>query len=217
MPAPRAATRSVTLGNQFVAAKRSALAGDTTRSMNFVFGFAALRALSPRPAVRLMPGGTVWRWVKARRCSPWRASSARAGGCRHPGRLIGYATGHGPTPPHPATSPRKDRTRGHDSRRCSAAGVAPEDIDYLNAHGTGTRSTTSQRPSPISHWAGPRRDLASQFHQSRHRTPPGWRRRRRGGRFASWPCANDGYPRKPSSRPPTRPAASPYTCPGTHR
>ena len=71
------------------------------------------------------------------------------------GEIVGYATAidtHHLTQPHPQGSTALVTM----SEACAAAGLAPEQIDYVNAHGTGTPLNDSSEAQAISQWAGPR-------------------------------------------------------------
>lgn len=71
------------------------------------------------------------------------------------GELAGYGTSidqHHLTQPHP----HGDTTLTVMKQACAAAGVTPEDIDYLNAHGTGTVLNDSSEALAINEWAGRR-------------------------------------------------------------
>ena len=71
------------------------------------------------------------------------------------GELIGYGTSidvHHLTQPHPQGSTTLTVMR----QACANAGVAPEEIDYINAHGTGTLLNDSSEAFAISEWAGRR-------------------------------------------------------------
>jgi 3-oxoacyl-[acyl-carrier-protein] synthase II len=81
--------------------------------------------------------------------------SARRRGAEILGELIGYGTSidhHHLTQPHPQGS----TTLAVMQLACARAGVTPGDIDYLNAHGTGTVLNDSSEAAAISAWAGPR-------------------------------------------------------------
>jgi 3-oxoacyl-[acyl-carrier-protein] synthase II len=71
------------------------------------------------------------------------------------GELIGYGSSidhHHLTQPHP----QGDTTLAVMRQACATAGVAPGEIDYINAHGTGTVLNDSSEAAAISHWAGQR-------------------------------------------------------------
>jgi len=81
--------------------------------------------------------------------------SARRRGAEILGELIGYGTSidqHHLTQPHPQGS----TTLAVMRQACAAAGVTPEQIDYINAHGTGTVLNDSSEAAAISAWAGDR-------------------------------------------------------------
>jgi 3-oxoacyl-[acyl-carrier-protein] synthase II len=71
------------------------------------------------------------------------------------GELIGYGSAidhHHLTQPHP----QGDTTLAVMKQACASAGVTPDDIDYINAHGTGTVLNDSSEAVAIGHWAGRR-------------------------------------------------------------
>ena len=71
------------------------------------------------------------------------------------GELIAYSTSidhHHLTQPHP----QGDTTLNVMRQACTTAGVAPADVDYINAHGTGTVLNDSSEALAISRWAGSR-------------------------------------------------------------
>ncbi len=81
--------------------------------------------------------------------------SARQRGAEILGELVGYGTSidqHHLTQPHPQGS----TTLAVMKQACANAGVTPDEIDYVNAHGTGTVLNDSSEALAISDWAGPR-------------------------------------------------------------
>jgi 3-oxoacyl-[acyl-carrier-protein] synthase II len=81
--------------------------------------------------------------------------SARRRGADILGELAGYATAidqHHLTQPHP----QGNTTLTVMEQACASASVTPEDIDYINAHGTGTVLNDSSEATAISQWAGAR-------------------------------------------------------------
>jgi 3-oxoacyl-[acyl-carrier-protein] synthase II len=81
--------------------------------------------------------------------------SARRRGAPIWGELIGYGTSidqHHLTQPHP----QGDTTLMVMKQACATAGVTPEDVDYINAHGTGTVLNDSSEALAINEWAGRR-------------------------------------------------------------
>ena len=81
--------------------------------------------------------------------------SARRRGAEILCEIIGYGTsidGHHLTQPHP----QGNTTLTVMKQACVNAGVTPEEIDYVNAHGTGTPLNDSSEAIAISEWAGPR-------------------------------------------------------------
>ena len=81
--------------------------------------------------------------------------SATRRGAEILGEIIGYGTaidGHHLTQPHPQGS----TTLTVMKLACANARVTPEEIDYVNAHGTGTVLNDSSEALAISEWAGRR-------------------------------------------------------------
>jgi 3-oxoacyl-[acyl-carrier-protein] synthase II len=71
------------------------------------------------------------------------------------GELIGYATAidqHHLTQPHP----QGNTTLQVMKQACANARVTPDEIDYINAHGTGTVLNDASEALAISEWAGTR-------------------------------------------------------------
>jgi 3-oxoacyl-[acyl-carrier-protein] synthase II len=69
------------------------------------------------------------------------------------GEIAGYGAAtdaHHLTQPHP----NGDAALASMNAACAAAGLAPEKINYLNAHGTGTPLNDSAEAAAINRWAG---------------------------------------------------------------
>jgi 3-oxoacyl-[acyl-carrier-protein] synthase II len=80
---------------------------------------------------------------------------ARRRGAAILGEVIGYGTtldGHHLTQPHPDG----DAAVTAMKLACANAGVTPGDIDYVNAHGTGTPLNDRSEALAIQRWAGSR-------------------------------------------------------------
>ncbi len=133
------------------------LAGGYDALSELVFsGFAALQSLSPtvcrpfdarRDGLALGEGAAVLALETLERASRRDAAIL--------GELIGYGTSidqHHLTQPHP----HGDTALAVMRQACATAGVTPEDIDYINAHGTGTPLNDISEAIAISHWAGGR-------------------------------------------------------------
>src|SRR5204862_4953706 len=71
------------------------------------------------------------------------------------GEIAGYGAAtdaHHLTQPHP----QGEAALASMLAACESAGIGPEKIDYLNAHGTGTPLNDSAEAMAINRWAGPR-------------------------------------------------------------
>jgi 3-oxoacyl-[acyl-carrier-protein] synthase II len=71
------------------------------------------------------------------------------------GEVIGYGSTidlHHLTQPHP----EGDAAVGSMTLACKSAGIGPEQVDYVNAHGTGTPLNDSSEAIAIRRWAGAR-------------------------------------------------------------
>ncbi len=134
-----------------------ALAGGYDALCELVFtGFASLQAMSP----------TVCRPFDARRdglglgegaavVALEELQQARQRGSTILAELVGYATAidlHHLTQPHP----EGNTALGVMQRACATAGLVPEDVDYVHAHGTGTPLNDVSEALAIKHWAGDR-------------------------------------------------------------
>jgi 3-oxoacyl-[acyl-carrier-protein] synthase II len=119
-------------------------------------GFDVLQALSPtccrpfdvgRDGLALGEGAAVLALETA--------SSARRRGAEILGVVAGYGMA---TDIHHLTQPHPEGTAALAAMEaaCSSAGIGPAEIDYVNAHGTGTVLNDSAEASAINRWAGPR-------------------------------------------------------------
>jgi 3-oxoacyl-[acyl-carrier-protein] synthase II len=119
-------------------------------------GFDSLQALSPtvcrpfdakRDGLALGEGAAI--------LSLETLDSARRRGAEILGEVIGYASAidqHHLTQPQP----QGKTTLSVMTQACANARVTPEEINYINAHGTGTPLNDSSEAAAISEWAGPR-------------------------------------------------------------
>jgi len=134
-----------------------AIAGGYDALGELVFsGFDSLQALSPtvcrpfdarRDGLALGEGAAVVNLETL--------DGARRRGAEILGELVGYGTSidqHHLTQPHPQGS----TTLAVMRQACALSGVTPEDIDYINAHGTGTVLNDGSEAQAISEWAGQR-------------------------------------------------------------
>ncbi len=133
------------------------LAGGYDALCQLVFaGFDSLQALSPtvcrpfdaeRDGLALGEGAAL--------VALETLDSARARGTEVLGELIGYGStidNHHLTQPHP----QGDAALASMNLACKAAGISPDQVDYINAHGTGTPLNDSAEALAIQRWAGPR-------------------------------------------------------------
>jgi 3-oxoacyl-[acyl-carrier-protein] synthase II len=132
------------------------LAGGYDALCQLVFcGFDALQALSPsgipRPFDAARDGlalgeGAGFVVVES-------AASAKARGARVVAEILGYGAAtdtHHLTQPHPLG----DAALTTMQLACTMAGLMPEQIDYINSHGTGTPLNDVAEGNAIQRWAG---------------------------------------------------------------
>ena len=131
------------------------LAGGYDALSQFVFaGFDSLQALSPslcrpfdanRDGLGLGEGAAVFALEEL--------SVAVARNANILGEIVGYGAA---TDRHHLTQPHPDGDAAVTSmtEACAVAGLMARDIDYVNAHGTGTTMNDSAEASAIGRWAG---------------------------------------------------------------
>jgi 3-oxoacyl-[acyl-carrier-protein] synthase II len=119
-------------------------------------GFDALQALSPtrcRPFDKNRDGLAVGEGAAMLALET--LESARQHNADILGEIIGYATTidrHHLTQPHP----EGNAAFAAMSQACAVAGITPAEIDYVNAHGTGTLLNDGAETTAINQWAGAR-------------------------------------------------------------
>ncbi len=123
----------------------------------FVFsGFDALQTLSPtlcRPFDKNRDGLAVGEGAAMLAFETLESATRRNAVIL--GEVIGYATTidrHHLTQPHP----EGNAAFAAMTQACAIAGVTPAEIDYVNAHGTGTPLNDSSEAAAINQWAGAR-------------------------------------------------------------
>jgi 3-oxoacyl-[acyl-carrier-protein] synthase II len=132
------------------------LAGGYDALSELVFaGFGSLQALSPttcrpfdatRDGLALGEGAAVFTLETL--------EHAQQRGARILGEIVGYGAvndAHHLTQPQP----EGNAAFGAMTLACQSAGVAPEQIGYVNAHGTATPLNDSAEAAAINRWAGP--------------------------------------------------------------
>jgi 3-oxoacyl-[acyl-carrier-protein] synthase II len=136
---------------------RRVLTGGYDALSQLVFaGFDSLQALSPtkcrpfdaaRDGLALGEGAAVFCLESLQ--------SAQTRGAIILGEIVGYGAStdsHHLTQPHP----EGDAALTSMTAACDSAGVRPEQIDYINAHGTGTPLNDTAEAAAINRWAGDR-------------------------------------------------------------
>jgi len=131
------------------------LAGGYDEIVQLVFaGFDSLQALSPtvcRPFDSGRDGLTLGEGASVMALET--LGHARRRHAEILGEIVGYGTSidlHHLTQPHP----RGDAALQAMERACASAGLLPANVDYLNAHGTGTALNDSAEAAAINRWGG---------------------------------------------------------------
>ena len=137
-------------------AERALAGGYDALSLLVFAGFDALQALSP----------TVCRPFDARRDGLALGEGAALVALetlehaqRRKATILGELIGYGTTiDRHHLTQPQPEGNAALAAMNlaCDAARLGPQDVDYINAHGTGTVLNDSAEAFAISRWAGPR-------------------------------------------------------------
>ncbi len=137
-------------------AERALAGGYDALSLLVFAGFDALQALSPtvcRPFDARRDGLTLGEGAALVALETLEHAQRRNAPIL--GELIGYGT---TIDRHHLTQPQPEGNAALTAMNlaCDAARLGPKDVDYINAHGTGTVLNDSAEASAISRWAGPR-------------------------------------------------------------
>ena len=136
--------------------ERAVAAGYDAISQLIFAGFDSLQALSPtqcRPFDAQRDGLALGEGAATLTLEPLEAAQER--GATILAELVGYGAAtdlHHLTQPHP----NGDAAVTTMTEACRSAELTPSDIDYVNAHGTGTPLNDSAEASAITRWAGAR-------------------------------------------------------------
>ena len=134
---------------------RRVLVGGYDALSQLVFaGFDALQALSPttcRPFDATRDGLTLGEGAAVFTLEPLQDALDR--GAPVLGEIIGYGAAtdrHHLTQPHPGG----DAALASMTSACAQGGIGPGDVDYVNAHGTGTPLNDAAEAAALSRWIG---------------------------------------------------------------
>jgi 3-oxoacyl-[acyl-carrier-protein] synthase II len=139
---------------RFGHANRVLVGGYDALSQLVFAGFDSLQALSPticRPFDAKRDGLALGEGAAVLTLETLESASRR--GAEILGEIVGYGAAtdaHHLTQPHP----QGDAALAAMTAACDQAGVTPEQIGYLNAHGTGTPLNDSAEAAAINRWAG---------------------------------------------------------------
>ncbi len=119
-------------------------------------GFDTLQLLAPtpcRPFDATRDGLTLGEGAAVLALENFAAAQSR--GAEILGEIIGYGAS---TDTHHLTQPQPEGNAARAAMRaaCASAGVTPEQIDYVNAHGTATPQNDAAEAAAIHSWAGAR-------------------------------------------------------------
>lgn len=137
-------------------AERVLTGGYDALSQMVFAGFDSLQALSPtqcRPFDSQRDGLALGEGAAVLVLETLQAAGRRK--AKILGEIVGYdaaTDAHHLTQPHPDG----DAALASMTGACASAGLRPEQIDYINAHGTGTPLNDSAEAAAINRWAGPR-------------------------------------------------------------
>lgn len=137
-------------------AQRAMAGGHDALCQLIYAGFDSLQALSPapcRPFDANRTGLTLGEAAAALTLETLEHAQQR--GATILSEVIGYAAAtdiHHLTQPHP----QGEAAFQTMSRACAVAGITPEQVDYINAHGTATPHNDSTEAAAINRWAGER-------------------------------------------------------------
>ena len=137
-------------------AERALAAGYDSLSQMIFAGFDSLQALSPtrcRPFDAQRDGLSLGEGAAALTLESLETAQAR--GVTILAELAGYGAAtdlHHLTQPHP----QGDAAVATMTAACHSAGLEPSDIDYVNAHGTGTPLNDRAEAAALTRWAGKR-------------------------------------------------------------
>ena len=135
-------------------AERALTGGYDALSQLVFSGFDSLQALSPticRPFDKNRDGLALGEGAAVLSLETFESAIKR--GANIVGEIVGYGSA---TDSHHLTQPHPQGEAAHTTMKnaCECAGVGPNDIAYINAHGTGTILNDASETAAINSWAG---------------------------------------------------------------